>query len=343
MFEGFFNLDPVDIATLSYADRIWIKDSWWTPISVEGYTGEETTKVVLLKVLNTQVICDYTPVSTDNNLQVIFEDASGSTSDGDQTCCELYGYTWSPSQEICLNPVLPGEPILINSGESLTTRGSRTTAQGANMYQGNSLSIGAGSRFNSINGINLTAGDNLIGSSLIGEDNYVDISTLMFGLVVSGRNVNAFMNGRHFGAKNTGDLLGQAQSGEFIMHANDTSWASSSSIELLLEDGLRVELPDETMWSVFAQIVVEDWTSGTPAFTGQCSIIAHTTWWKDRGNAAANSWTIINQAGSYSSFTLSTDVATDTDEHRLNVTNGGSTISTPVKITARITYVQTVE
>lgn len=344
IFEGYFNLDAVDIHTFKFSDKIWIKDSYWRVEKIHGYkTKDGSTKVTLIKILNSSVECDYTPVSTDGtDNSVVFEDSAGSTSAGNQTCCDLYGYTWLDSA--CYNLVNPGlpSPISVTNQSGNVSRGSQRGGTG--FMQGVDNVSTFSNLFNNVNALNTTLLDYVSASVVAGEGHTVGDGELgLTGVLATGRNVNAFVGGRHFGGRNdSDDQQGLIQSGEVLMHVSDTGWTSTATKTLLL-DGGYLDMPNETMWSVQAHIVVEEWVGATPAFADYKTIIANANWWKDRAVAKAGTWTIQSQTGTLGTFTLGTDVATDTAQHRLQITYAGTTIRNPIKVTCRLTYVQTVE
>jgi len=343
VFEGWFNLDAVDIQSFKFSDKVFIRDSYWRIEKIDGYKANEgSTKVKLIKILDSSVDCEYTPIGTNStDLSIIFEDSAGATSVGNQTCCELYGYTWDGSA--CFNSVNPGlpAPSYVGSHSGSTARNSQRGATG--FMQGVNNINPESSAFNNINAINATITDYVTASMVAGRGHNVGDDRGLHGLLVTGQNVNAFEAGRHFGGRNdSDDLQGAIQTGEILMHVADTGWASTTSKNLLL-DGSYLNMPDETMWSVQAHIVVEEWVGATPAFADYKTIMANANWYKDRAAAKAGAWTIQSQTGTLGTFALATDVATDTTQHRLQLTYNGTTVTNPIKVTCRLTYVQTVE
>lgn len=98
IMEAFFALTLNDIYTTSFDDKIWIEDSWWRVLSIDGYgVGEyESTKVRLIRVLDIDNTCDATPITS--NLDGSLNWSSGT---GTEDCCKRYGYFWNPTTELC--------------------------------------------------------------------------------------------------------------------------------------------------------------------------------------------------------------------------------------------------
>ena len=89
-----FRLTRTDIANFEFADKIYIKDTYWRIISIKlDATSEGLTQVELVKVLGDIRDCAWLPYSVDKFGQLTFQNASGTTSTSvPQSCCERYGY-----------------------------------------------------------------------------------------------------------------------------------------------------------------------------------------------------------------------------------------------------------
>jgi hypothetical protein len=347
IMEAYFTLDAVDINQFKFSDRIFIKDSYWRVEDIQGYkTGEGSTKVKLIKILNSTATCEYTPTSINSeDLTVTFEDGAGTESGGNKTCCELYGYTWSNGA--CYGLVGPGVPALYPSiGEETNgpfIRSINSTNDSAAFLQGESNFVGNSNLYSNVNGVGNTLGIDTVAALVAGDDHNVGTGSRSVGTLVTGQNTISNTSGRHFGGRELlDDQQGLIQSGEILMHVGDTGWTSTTAKNLLL-DGSYLNMPNETMWSVQVHIVVEEWVAATPAFVDYKTIIANANWWKDRAIAKAGAFTIQSQTGTLGTFALATDVLTDTAQHRLQITYNGTTITNPIKVTCRLTYVQTVE
>ena len=103
MMECYLNLDEVDIATFRFNDEIFIKDTYWRILKISNYQvgARVTTKVTLLKVLDTSIPCadcDY----------VVGTDASGANLWNDMF------YFWCPEDNPACNPTATLTYLLAN-------------------------------------------------------------------------------------------------------------------------------------------------------------------------------------------------------------------------------------
>ena len=117
MMTAYFALTAVDIHNFKFSDNIYVKDTKWRINRISGFdpTGESPTKVELIKILPTPTDCAYVPTGSNTDGSIIFEDAGGTTSDGNQECCEFYGYEWDAGKSKCFNPSLnQATPVAIN-------------------------------------------------------------------------------------------------------------------------------------------------------------------------------------------------------------------------------------
>ena len=113
IMECYLNLNEVDVFTFSFADEIFIKDSYWRILKISNYQvgAKASTKVMLIKSLDTKAhcnSCDYVvSTSLDNNLLAdtfclwCSDDDAGCTPDttapnflgayANPECCICYG------------------------------------------------------------------------------------------------------------------------------------------------------------------------------------------------------------------------------------------------------------
>jgi hypothetical protein len=103
IMEAYFALTLEDIFTFSFADKIWIVDSWWRVLDIDGYVlGEmDVTKVKLIRVLDIDNSCDATPVSANRDKTLNWEDSNGDPVEPTEDCCRRYGYFWNPLNSFC--------------------------------------------------------------------------------------------------------------------------------------------------------------------------------------------------------------------------------------------------
>lgn len=98
-------LTPQDVRDMRHNDNIWIEDSYWRILSISNYVvnGSQPCKAKLLKVIDKgDWECRYYPKDYNANGTITFTDSvTGSTSDGNKDCCELFGYKWNTATNKC--------------------------------------------------------------------------------------------------------------------------------------------------------------------------------------------------------------------------------------------------
>ncbi len=108
MMECYLDLNEVDIATFKFNDEIFIKDTYWRILKISNYQvgSRVTTKVTLLKVLDTSIPCadcDY---------------VVGTDTDGNNTYNNVF-YYWCPEDNPSCNPT--SLPLNLLANESCCT------------------------------------------------------------------------------------------------------------------------------------------------------------------------------------------------------------------------------
>jgi len=103
ILEGMFALTLNDIFTFQFSDKIWIIDSWWRVLDIEGYVvGEQDmTKVKLIRVLDINNDCDLKPVSANLDQSLNWETPNGDPATITQDCCLRFGYNWNSAKNNC--------------------------------------------------------------------------------------------------------------------------------------------------------------------------------------------------------------------------------------------------
>jgi hypothetical protein len=103
ILEGMFALTLNDIFTFQFSDKIWIIDSWWRVLDIEGYVvGEQDlTKVRLIRILDIDNDCDLKPVSANLDQSLNWENANGDPASVTQDCCLRFGYNWNSAKNNC--------------------------------------------------------------------------------------------------------------------------------------------------------------------------------------------------------------------------------------------------
>jgi hypothetical protein len=115
--EGMFALTLNDIFTFQFSDKIWIVDSWWRVLDIQGYVvGEqEVTKVKLIRILDVDNDCDLRPVSANLDQTLNWETPNGDPATVTQECCTRFGYNWNSAKNNCFSQPNGGTRSFITS------------------------------------------------------------------------------------------------------------------------------------------------------------------------------------------------------------------------------------
>jgi len=105
ILEGMFALTLNDIFTFQFSDKIWIIDSWWRVLEIQGYVvGEQDlTKVKLIRVLDVENDCDIRPVTSNLDQTMNWETFNGDPAVITQECCLRFGYNWNIARDDCFS------------------------------------------------------------------------------------------------------------------------------------------------------------------------------------------------------------------------------------------------
>jgi len=142
IMEGMFALTLNDIFTFQWSDKIWIVDSWWRVLDIEGYVvgQQDVTKVKLIRLLDIDNDCDIVPVSANLNQTLNWETPNGDPATVTEDCCRRFGYYWNSAKNNCystpnngtrsfitqqvpsLAPTKFGAPVTFNAGVSQPVR-----------------------------------------------------------------------------------------------------------------------------------------------------------------------------------------------------------------------------
>lgn len=117
ILEGMFALTLNDIFTFQFSDKIWIVDSWWRVLDIEGYVvGEQDmTKVKLIRVLDVENDCDLIPVSANLDQTMNWETNGGDPAVINEECCLRFGYNWNSEKNDCFSQPNGGTRSFITS------------------------------------------------------------------------------------------------------------------------------------------------------------------------------------------------------------------------------------
>lgn len=105
ILEGMFALTLNDIFTFQWSDKIWIVDSWWRVLDIEGYVvGEQDmTKVKLIRILDIDNDCDIVPVTANLDQTINWETPNGDPAVVTEDCCRRFGYYWNSAKNNCFS------------------------------------------------------------------------------------------------------------------------------------------------------------------------------------------------------------------------------------------------
>ena len=117
IMEGMFNLSLSDIFSFQWSDKIWVVDSWWRVLDIEGYVvGEqEMTKVKLIRLLDIDNDCDLVPVSANLDQTMNWETPNGDPATVTEDCCNRFGYYWNSAKNNCFSIPNNGTRSLITA------------------------------------------------------------------------------------------------------------------------------------------------------------------------------------------------------------------------------------
>jgi hypothetical protein len=328
--EAFFALDLKDILTFSFADKIWIQDSYWRILEISDYKVglQESTKVKLIKFLDQINDCASTPVGVTTNGEVEFE-TGGESVEPTEDCCSRYGYFWDEVNGVCW--------AFNNSGQFRNS----IVANTSNVLVNPELQSLNGILFSVLNGEKIAIEQN--NSNMLAVGTNLELTKEVGGSNLLGKNVTTNLPGLHVGGgyrdgNPTNVESGWAQTGTVILHYKD-SWANSQIYNLLIEGIANefIELPDDTLWSCLMNATIIDTNTGNYCI-GQYSFGLQVT----GGIANATAITTVNEINNTAyTFTYDVDTTTNTAQHRVNlqVTGLGATTITFV-VTASIHYQQ---
>ena len=105
ILEGMFALTLNDIFTFQWSDKIWIVDSWWRVLDIEGYVvGEQDmTKVKLIRILDIDNDCDILPITANLDQTINWETPNGDPATVTEDCCRRFGYYWNSAKNNCFS------------------------------------------------------------------------------------------------------------------------------------------------------------------------------------------------------------------------------------------------
>jgi hypothetical protein len=331
IMEAYFALDLSDILTFQFSDVVYVNNAQWRILEVSDYkVGQfESTKVKLIKYIDSEADCASTPDSININGTVNFIDGAGDPVAATQSCCVRYGYEWSESDGECY--------AFNNTGDRPTSgiTGTNTAPIPRNATKqpidGNTRSVQQGVELSIVDGNNntLAVGDTL------------KLTEAVRGNTMIGKNVLTSQSGFHLGggwkADDRTEPEGSTQHG-IIMHGDEnTIYATGAILTPPIENinGKYLVIPDESYWTAILHISIFDVTSSV-----NCAAVYMVNLWKTGGLSQASSPILIaedNQFGAIT-FTPTIDTATDTTQHRIDITVTGTGFSYDLKTTIALQY-----
>lgn len=315
--EAYFLLDPVDYYNIKFNDIIYIKDSYWRLIDIEGYALDKriSVKCKLVKFLSVVLTdCDLTPSAIGLSGQVFFSDGVDDDLNGSQECCELYGYTWSTEKGQCYAiGGRAGQPSQVNINTQQVEKQNVTLGSNNIIEQGNDLSIVSGNNNKATTDVN--------------------------GSLIIGNGIDAPYRGIHYGdgSVDTGTAIkGRSQGGILMASGFGDYAATGDKIELFLNGGSDyINLEDGVNWMIEVNAI------GLTPTGERHSLSFFTHIWKDT-TAASGVGSKQYDDGDFGACSLSIDTTTNTAEHRLSIQSTTATYPiNDVHWSATIKYTQT--
>ena len=328
--EAFFALDLKDILTFSFADKIWIQDSYWRILEISDYKVglQESTKVKLIKFLDQINDCASTPVGVTTNGEVEFE-TGGESVEPTEDCCSRYGYFWDEVNGVCW--------AFNNSGQFRNS----IVANTSNVLVNPELQSLNGILFSVLNGEKIAIEQN--NSNMLAVGTNLELTKEVGGSNLLGKNVTTNLPGLHVGGGyrnglSTAPYYGWAQFGFFVLQKQFSPSASGDVFNFDIEGvpGEYIDIEDDTIWSCTLNLNIRD------AVGVNETSLHHFTLEKTSSVASASAVSTINTIGGIGSyvFTLDIDTTTNTAQHRINLTITGGTYPVTLVAGATLQYQQ---
>jgi hypothetical protein len=333
IMEAYFALDLSDILTFQFSDVVYVNNAQWRILEVSDYkVGQfESTKVKLIKYIDSEADCSSTPDSININGTVNFIDGAGDPVTATQSCCVRYGYEWSESDGECYAFNNQGDRP--SNGITGTNTAPIPRNASTQPLDGNTRSVQQGVELSIVGGNN----------NMIAVGDTLKLTEAVRGNAMFGKNVLTKFPGFHLGGgwtvdnRTNGD--GNHQYGTIILSAKDTITAANQNLSFTIEGrtSAYIELPNDTQWSCL--ITINVFNFDTNAFmTKLCNVFFR----KVGASASASAITTIDNITSFGSLTLTPtiDTTTNTAQHRINLTSGGSGFPYNLRSTMTIQYTQ---
>jgi len=330
IMEAYFALDLTDILTFQFSDVVYVNNAQWRILEINDYkVGQfESTKVKLIKYIDSEADCTGTPESININGTVNFIDGAGDPVAATQSCCVRYGYEWSESD---------GECYAFNSQGGRPTSGITGT---------NTAPIPRNASTQPIDGNTRSVQQGVVLSIAEGNNNMLAVGdTLKLtepvrGNTMFGKNVLTTLPGMHVGGgwklDDRAQAEGGTQYGVILFGSKDALATSGDIIQPTVENtGAHLNIPDDSFWSVLLHVNVTD-IAGATTYNG-----LHMVTLQKVGSIAASTGVIlINEDNGFGTvnFTITIDTTTNTDEHRIEIVTTGTGYTYIFFTTVTLTY-----
>lgn len=325
---AYFDLDIADTTSFTFADKIYIKDSYWRILEISGYTvgANDLTQVTLIKIVNPALDCAFVPSTISLGGVITFLDQDGDPSSGSEECCTRYGYDWQDDRCYAfLQSTAP--PSLANQGTEGV--GNQTNAQSpvgtGNFILSSGSQIAPDTQFSLILGGGHIVEEGNAGNIVAGDTNL--LLGAQAGAVLIGKNAVSQWPGIHLGGgwqdQERNGAQGRAQFGVIVFQGHGDFTTGSTEIPIYIDGviGKHLELLDLTTWCVEAMVSIQ---KGEASVTG----VEYGTFAfrlsKDGGNAKYSVVDLISNAGNIGAPDIIIDTSTDSDQHRMSITVGGA-------------------
>lgn len=274
IMEAFFSLEFADIYNFRYNDKIFIRDSYWRILEVKDYVVgmQESVQVKLMKIINVAAPCNLTIDSISNALNVIFIDSEGNTSNGNQVCCEYYGYDWNAAQGRCYAVRQDGDSKKSFSDKNyVITNNVDDNPLDRQFINGTSNIVKEGNN-NSI----VTGSTNYLGefndNSFVAGTNLVVVANVGGSITIIGDQAKAINKGITIGGNGT--YISEVQSGIIHLWGKGDFTNNTTYIDLQIGGVDSYVMPDDTMWIVKILLsgMQHDGTSMDGIITGEYNI-----------------------------------------------------------------------
>lgn len=352
ILTAYFNLNVGDVLEFSFADEIFIVDTYYRILEISGYGvgANDPTQVKLIKIINTQLDCPVRPFSINLNGSVNFVDNNGDAATATQTCCERYGYRWEALGSLCFQQGFNERPNP-TAPQGMESWGVAPTRAG--VLPDFSLTMGMDIQQNAENVHSITSGQSIQSTDINPNSIIVGERIVLEGdhgaVAVFGKNVTANTSGVHIGGGwNSNDRtaqIGNSQIGTIVFNSKGGFDTSSTEIELLI-NGIaanRLNLKTPSAWGCILTVSVQQIVSGVVGNTSlsQFAFVLKKELVSGTPTATAGTITDIFKQTTFGTPNLVIDVASDVDEHRLKITKTGSGHPhTDCFLTARLDYIQ---